>query len=77
MTGRGQAVLQQQLAASQDPEPMVRYWAVIGLQSHELAGPIVFKINWLSCWMIQHPMCVMKQPSFAIHIPSIKKQRVC
>jgi arylsulfatase A-like enzyme len=33
MTGRGQAVLQQQFAALKDPEPMVRYWAVIGLQS--------------------------------------------
>jgi arylsulfatase A-like enzyme len=35
MTGRGQAVLQQQLAALQDPEPMVRYWALIGLQSQD------------------------------------------
>jgi len=35
MAGMGKAVLGQQLERVKDPEPLVRYWAVIGLQSQK------------------------------------------
>jgi len=44
LTGKGPAALEQQLSALDDIEPMVRYWAVIGLQSQDWRTDAVQKV---------------------------------
>lgn len=42
LAGMGKDVLPEQIAALSDKEPMVRYWALIGLQSQDWKAPDVF-----------------------------------
>lgn len=41
LSGKGPNVIQQQMEALDDPEPMCRYWAMIGLQSQQEITPSI------------------------------------
>ena len=47
LNGHGPAVLEQQLAALDDAEPMCRYWALIGLQAQPISEAILDAANRL------------------------------